>query len=178
MDNFCIFSSHKLWSQNILLAFVKVSWNTIFVWHLCTDLTISHFLFVLIYVVFISYAQEKALSSYKAMNNSISSSVQFLSFFPFPSLWLACGSATSTSPSAFIVHSPLLNSTGNQSILVSWRLNWETYDPEAKFVSWKQKCFWSKAKPSYCFRAAKFVSATCVSRGAKLGYGTFGKSLA
>ena len=36
-------------------------------------------------------------------------------------------------------------------------------------MSGKQKCFRVHGKNIYCFRAAKFVSATHVSRAAKLG---------
>ena len=48
-------------------------------------------------------------------------------------------------------------------------LNWETYVSDGKFVSAKQKCFWLHAKNIFCFRAAKFVSATHISLAAKLG---------
>ena len=47
-------------------------------------------------------------------------------------------------------------------------LNWETYVSDAKFVSGKQKCFWLQPKTFFVFRATKFVSATHVSRAAKL----------
>ena len=39
-------------------------------------------------------------------------------------------------------------------------LNLETFVSDAKVVSGKQKCFWLQAKNIFCFRAAKFVSAT------------------
>ena len=48
-------------------------------------------------------------------------------------------------------------------------LKWKPYVSDAKFVSGKQKCFWLHGKNIFCFRAAKFVSATHVSRAAKLG---------
>ena len=48
-------------------------------------------------------------------------------------------------------------------------LYWETYVSDAKFVSGKPKCFWLYGKNIFCFRAAKFVFATHVSRAAKLG---------
>ena len=66
------------------------------------------------------------------MSNVLSLSFQFLSFFPFPFLGPACGSSSSTSWSAIVLYSRrcwetfLMSSTGTQSTLFSWWLNWET----------------------------------------------------
>ena len=96
---------------------------------------------ILCHAVFMSYIPQQ---SFKAMSNSLSSSFQFLSFFPF--------SPTLTSASAIAVCLPLLGNIFNEQ---HWNLVNIVFMvaklSKAKFVSGNQKCFFCFRQKHFCF---------------------------
>ena len=106
--------------------------------------------------------------SYKAMSTLFPCSSN--SSFHFPFLWPACVSL----PSAIVVYSLLLGNSINEQ---HWNLvNFVFMVAKPGNICFGRKIcvreaemFLTSGKNIFCFRAAKFVSATYVSRVAKMG---------